>query len=408
MANAACPKFDPTKPPLPPRLPGMIEFTPILGSCPDISSQTDPRCQYAISVLWKEFAAKSNTVSGGDRYYKARTDSLAGLQGEIAKVAMAFKKGPPWDFTKFSPQAVAAAMAFRKAAGVSKDHFRHYFGSGQEHAGMRMKDVLHTYAGKLVPQYGFIKVEVQPDPEERAADYVRRGGYLLWIDPASGIFGGPEHQGRIPVASSKPDWTPDEVKKFDLYIRYVPEKEQISYIIALRYESDFQRVLDAVGRTIAKAMEKACATATGDRLAQASAYAAAYPQALPYVAAWTVVAKACGRVMPKCPPPAGTPLVLQAVPTYPAGTIAWLDPKIGQYRIAVPIGLAGVSATHVEIKVVAQVPVGVVAVNRFEWERATRPLYARTWFIGTSAGVGVLSLATIIAVAARRRRAHAR
>lgn len=413
MADMAesCPKFDLARPPLPPRLPA-IWFLPMgpferLRNC-----ESNPACSFALTVPWQKFANDSRPAPGGDRFLTAKVDSVAGQQGAIGKIWALMDKNRASDFSKFDPIAVRAAFTLRTAVDMSRDHFRHYFGSGNEHAGMLMKDVLRVYQGKLAVQHGFLKTK-DPLPNERAADYVRRGGYLLWIDPNTGPFGAPGHIGKISVSRTSPGWLADVrgrgIDHFDLYIAYDPANEKMTYVVALRYEGDFEAASHAITKALGKAFAKACALATGDKAATAAAYAAAYPQATSYIAGWNLFAQACNMVMPKCPPPVRPnigPIVANVVPQYPPGTIAWFDGRINMYRIAKPIGLAGFAATHVEVAQVTALPTGVVVVSRFAWENATKPLYARTWFVGTSAGVGVAALATITALALRRRAAR--
>jgi len=94
--------------------------------------------------------------------------------------------------------------------------------------------------------------------------------------------------------------------------------------------------------------------------------------------------------------PAQAPTGAPGAPeTYPTGTITAFSAKRGVWRIAVPIGLAGLAqATHQEIAPAAQAPAGVPQVQESKLEAQTgqaAPIYTKPWF-WAAVGGGVLVL----------------
>ena len=90
----------------------------------------------------------------------------------------------------------------------------------------------------------------------------------------------------------------------------------------------------------------------------------------------------------------------------PTGTIHFFDARLGRFRIAVPIGLAGFGeATHVEIAPVATAPTGSQPVTESEFLDKTdqKPWYKKP-LIWVGVGAGLLVVGTGTYFIARRRR----
>jgi hypothetical protein len=276
-----------------------------------------------------------------------------------------------------------------------------------------------------VKQAGPLKA-LPTKPHETIAQYRARGGYLISSDL---VFG------RNAIDNVRPSWVPKHDTKIEFFYLYAtyytpgsgalnPQNlmhpgstTQAAPMVAITVELRGPNGWQAAWDSVVRAAQWTCSKITNDKLLAAAAFASVYPQALAVTGPWVAAAAACSIEWPACPNAAGVPttpagippVVVQAVPAYPPGTIAWRDPKLppGLYRVAVPKGLAGLEATHVEVKPSSSLPSNVRIVGRFAWETATRPLYARTWFIGTGVGVGAITLTTLAALAFRRRAAHA-
>lgn len=98
----------------------------------------------------------------------------------------------------------------------------------------------------------------------------------------------------------------------------------------------------------------------------------------------------------------------EAPQRYPAGTITALDPKIGSYRIAIPVGAtlgAADAVTHTETASAATVPEGVtqVPLPEFQAKTGTLPWYRKPW-VWAATGGGVLILGGGAYYAFRRKR----
>jgi len=370
---ATCPTVDPAKPLTPAPIPSIV-FT-----LRDGSNSIDYK------IPWPTFASGSSVAPGGNRYFQETFN--ANLHDPLVY------------------RAILGCMA------ISKKHFANYFGEGQDHANMTMSEVLSTYKGKLDTHYGVVQnqkltstasgtilgMPVSQIPSEKASDFVKRGGYLLWTDPDTGVFTGNQTIQTVGVMPWITAAQVTGVKQFDLYVKYIPSSATINFVTRLSYDSSLQQTVDNIGDAFQKAMVQVCSWLTADKLQTAAAYssvASADPHVAAAVAGYQLAANACNKAFPKCTP------AVPAVPgpvavTYPAGTIAWFDKKTSQFHIAVPGVLAGVAATYHEVGTAPTLPAGVAPVTYWAWQSVTRPLYARTSFaIGLAAtvalGLGVL------------------
>jgi hypothetical protein len=322
--GTACPIYDPTRPPPAPPVPPTITF-------PSVD----------VSVLWGTFWKDGKAAPGGNWYWNAKP---------IPDTDGAAKKG------------------LALAAAISKLHFQHYFGPGQEHASMRMDDVLATYKGKLVVSYGSLTVPVLPflgskgptlfssKPAERADEFVNRGGYLFWVDPDTGVYSAKQYivtEARIVYTdpnSHSNDWTET---KFDLFLRYDPSKRTVKFEVRrfITTTEKIEKDLISFMNLLAKGGSGFCGLVTSDKVAAAAAYAAAVPAATPYITGWQVATAVCGIVFPKCPPPPPPQAGAPPPPPPPASSIApplataqpwYKNPTT--YKIAGGIGAASVVA----------------------------------------------------------------
>lgn len=379
MALPCPPNFDPTKPPPEPPLPSLEFLGKTCKSAGGAAINNDSigaRCvSYALVLPWETFKAEAKEAPGSNLYWRKR------VAANVADPVI--------------------ARAFQYAAAISKRHFAYYFGPGREHGSMKMADVLTKYAKELKHSFGAVTAEKTPKPTETAADFVKRGGYLLWIDGwGGGVFGHKDGRPGTALDQKRPSWVPDDIHAFQFYLDdYDVPSQRITLVVRLEYQNmNLGVVVGKINQAGQYVLKQACKGIRSDKMNQALTFASVYygtPQAAAITALWKKQADACGLAFdPKpCIPsgaPAVTPGTTPAASSYPAGSMAWFDSNAHVYRIAVPNGSAA-APTHTEVAQLAVPPVGVPVVSRSTWERATRPFFARrTTLIG--GGIGLFAL----------------
>lgn len=429
-----CPRVDPLRPPQLPRdQPGLLKYgatcmpgTATAGGC------SDSQKYWAVVIPWADVAGPQAWLApGGNRYWAS-----------------------------FTPLGTPAANAIlRLMAERSRMHTQNVFKNWREYRDLTMAQVMAKTQGKLALDYGVVHVEIRPDPNETAANFARRGGYMLWIDPATGAF-----TSRQPIDWYKPSWLPGNVETVQLWGYYRPGENRVEYSVRVRYEDTWEKVVRAAAGGIEWGFDKFCATITGEKAQQArvavdmykdleekpksgsttTTSVAAAASGNPYAAAWAVALAGCARYMappPPCEPRPDQPLpaspivtattgwksqtasgasnaatipgahaldprivtggsvVTPPTPQYPTGSIAWYDSSLGGYRIAIP--RPGDGTTHVVLTAGAlkAIPAGVSLVSKHTWEKATLPFWRRSSTkIGIAVGgVAAASLATVLA-----------
>lgn len=430
-----CPRIDPLRPPQLPRdQPGLLKYgatcmpgTATAGGC------SDSRKFWAVVVPWADVAGPQAWLApGGNRYWAS-----------------------------FTPLGTPAANAIlRLMAERSRMHTQNVFKNWKEYRDLTMAQVMAKTQGKLALDYGVVHVEIRPDPNETAANFARRGGYMLWIDPATGAF--TSHQ---PIDWYKPSWLPSNVETVQLWGYYRPGENRVEYSVRVRYEDTWEKVVRAAAGGIEWGFDKFCSTITGEKAQQAQvavdmykdldaktqtsstsggastagAAGTAAATGNPYAVAWAVALAGCARYMappPPCEPRPDQPLpatptltptgwkaatasgssrgaaipglhvldpratvVAPPTPQYPTGSIAWYDSSLGGYRVAIP--RPGDGTTHVVLTAGAltAIPAGVSLVSKHTWEKATLPFWRRSSTkIGIAVGgVAAASLATVLA-----------
>lgn len=251
-------------------------------------------------------------------------------------------------------------------------------------------------------RYGDLRA-LEPLPGETVGHYRNRGGVPLvknWLD------------GRRSIDRVLPSWVDkhnSEIEAFHLHIQW---DGRIGRSMTLHTRIETPGRMDKVGDAIARAIRWACSKLTNDKLMSAAAAGAMLspsPEMQAAIAAYMAVAALCNKAWPSCAQPGGgqviTPMQVSAVPvapTYPQGAIAWFDKKLGQYRIAVPLALGGLVATHSETVTAPEVPNTVQVVNRLVWETATRPWYRRTAVQVAGAAIGLVAVGGTAYALARR------
>jgi hypothetical protein len=127
-----------------------------------------------------------------------------------------------------------------------------------------MSQVIQKTQGKLALDYGVMHVEIRPQPNETAKAFAQRGGYMLWIDPASGAF--TSHQ---PIDWYKPPWLPDEISTCQLFGYYDVAGGTVHYSVRVEYRDTWEKVVRKIAGGIQWGFEKFCATVTGEKAQQA-------------------------------------------------------------------------------------------------------------------------------------------
>lgn len=108
--------------------------------------------------------------------------------------------------------------------------------------------------------------------------------------------------------------------------------------------------------------------------------------------------------------PAAPVLPAPTVPRFPPGTVAAFDPKLGKYRLAIPIGtrlgaLDAAATTHMEVPSSGTVPSGVptIPLTIFQRSTGTTPFYKKPVF-WVSIGLGTAAVGGGIGYTVYRRR----
>lgn len=403
-----CPVIDPLRPPSLPRdLPGVLQYgaTCLPGTATSAGCATD-QMFYAVLIPWADVISdtpkigRAWTAPGGNRYWASETPEN-------------------------SPTGLAI---LRLMADQSRKHFQHMFGGGRnapDYDGRSMSEVISAYAGKLTLDEGIVHVEKRPDPNEIAGNFVRRGGYMLWIDPATGPF-----RSRYALDWYHPPWLGGDIKNVWLYGYYNVATKTVEYSVRVEMKETWRKVVESSTGWIADATAKFCSTITSERATQAAYASMLYPGAQAYSAGWNAAVQMCGLSTAPCTPREGQPQppappvapppgatgwklahtasaagqyvpgagALTAQPQFPAGSIAYVDPVPQLIHIAFP--QPGKGTTHVPqtslpfVNGVPRVPPTLFQVSREQWERATMP-----WTKRRSTKIGAIGVAVIGAIA---------
>lgn len=405
---SVCPVIDPLRPPALPRdLPGILQY----GATCLPGTATSAGCApnqmfYAVLVPWSDVisdtpqAGRSWTAPGGNRYWAGAV-----------------------------PESSPAGLAIlRLMADQSRAHFQYIFGGGRnapDYDGRRMSEVIASYAGKLALDEGLVHVPIRPDPNETAGNFVRRGGYMLWIDPETGPF-----RSRYALDAYHPPWVGGDVKNVYLYGYYNPATKTVEYSVRVDMKETWRKVAEKSTNWIAAATQKFCSTITSERATQAAYASMLYPGAQAYSAAWNAAVQMCGINTQPCTPREGQPQppappvapppgatgwkaantayaggqqipgagTLTQQPAYPAGSIAYVDPKAQLILVATP--QPGKGTTHVPqnslpfVNGQPRIPPTLFQVTREQWERATMP-----WAKRRSTKIGAVGVALLGAAA---------
>lgn len=396
----------------------MFGATCLPGTATDAGCPAD-KAYYVIVVPWEQFVTEGWTAPGGNRYWQSSMPA--------------------------NPDDVRAQMIFRLMAARSKAAFRAKYGNSNTPMAQLLipkpamparrvgiNTIPAQPAEVWTTRVGVATVEVQPTGDETAKAFVARGGYLFDLSPDSSPF-----LGKRPLQTygARP-WMGNNVRLVGLWATYDVGTRTIGYAVRVELKSTWKRTVDNTEKWIRDNAAKFCAKATGaDALAATSALAA-FPGAAPYLAAYGAALSICGLAAipaPACTPQtwpglvvggatAGEGVAFTPRPTlvnltaaltainaaaqteapaqssaYPLGTIAWLDPTIGKYRIAVPA--PGQGTTHRETTAVMALPgsTSVQVVDQTAWQRATRPWIRRTRTQYGLVGGGVAAIAAVSA-----------
>lgn len=399
-----CPVIDPLRPPSLPRdLPGVLQYAATcLPGTATASGCAPNQMFYAVLIPWADVISdtprvgRAWTAPGGNRYWASET-----------------------------PESSPAGLAIlRLMADQSRKHFQHMFGGGRnapDYDGRRMGEVISSYAGKLALDEGIVHVEKRPDPNETAGNFVRRGGYMLWVDPATGPF-----RSKHALDWYHPPWLGGDVTNIYLYGFYDPGTKTVQYSIRVDMKDTWRKVAEKSTGWIADATAKFCSTITSEDATKAAYASMLYPGAQAYSAGWNAAVQTCGLNMMPCTPREGQPQppappvsatggwksthtasaggaahVLTAAVTqgsYPPGSIAYVDPTAQLVHIAFPQPGKGTThapqTAHPFVNGAPRVPSTLFQVTREQWERATLP-----WARRRSTKIGAIGVAVIGAVA---------
>lgn len=371
------------------------------GTATDAGCPAD-KAYYVIVVPWEQFVAEGWTAPGGNRYW----------QGSMPA----------------NPNDVRARMILRLMAARSKAAFRDAYKTSNK----PVAEILTSPA--WATRVGVVTVEVQPEPGETAKAFAARGGYLLDLRPDKSPFRGKQ---ALQTYGARP-WMGGNVRSVGLWATYDVGTQTIGYAVRVELKGSWKQAVDGTEKWIRKKAAKFCEKATGaDALAATSALAA-FPGTAPYLAAYGAALSICGLATipaPACTPQAwpglvvggtagegvafstdptrmtvsvaaltlptkgghaaATPTPSPAAAAYPLGTIAWLDPMIGKYRIAVPA--PGRGTTHRETTAITALPssTSVQVVDQAAWQRATLPWLQRTRTQYGLVGGGVAAVAAV-------------
>lgn len=400
------------------------------GTATDTGCPAD-KAYYVIVVPWEQFVAEGWTAPGGNRYW----------QGSMPA----------------NPEDVRARMILRMMAARSKAAFRDKYKNSNKPVAEILTPkaavparrtatgwTLAQPAEVWATQVGVVTVEVKPEPGETAKAFAARGGYLLNLSPDTSPFLGKEALSRY---GARP-WMGGNVRTVGLWATYDVGTRTIGYAVRVELKGAWKQAVDGADKWFRENMTAMCAKITGQTAATVASTAVMFPGTTPYLAAYGAAIKACtDYVVPAvsappaiaCTPQAwpglvaggtagegitfatggkGRPLfidtaavltainpkvqgtrsqVLDQSVAYPLGTIAWLDPTLGKYRIAVPA--PGPGTTHRETVTIATLPTStsVQVVDQAAWQRATRPWLRRT---RTQYGLVGGGVAAVVAVGA--------
>ncbi len=392
------------------------------GTATDTGCPAD-KAYYVIVVPWEQFVAEGWTAPGGNRCW----------QGSMPA----------------NPEDVRARMILRFMAARSKTAFRDKYKNSNKPVAEILTPkaavparrtatgwTLAQPAEVWATQVGVVTVEVKPEPGETAKAFAARGGYLLNLSPATSPFLGKQALSRY---GARP-WMGGDVRTAELWATYDVGTRTIGYAVRVALKSAWKQTVDGTEKWIRDNAAKFCAKATGTEALAAAGALAAFPAAAPYLAAYGAALSVCGMASipaPPCTPQAwpglvaggtagegltfttggkGRPLfidtsaVLTAISpkvqgirteavaqsiAYPLGTIAWLDPTLNKYRVAVPA--PGPGTTHRETVTIATLPqtTSVQVVDQTAWQRATRPWLQRTRTKYGLIGGGVAAAAAV-------------
>lgn len=322
------PTCDPNLLKNPPRLPTIVFLDSLAGQTTNAIVHGEFAGVFALDL--HTFVTEAATASGGNQYWRSA-----------------------W----VSDKSAAAQRAFAYAKKTSQRHFADYFGPNQDYADWRMSDVLSHYAGKLATRYGAVAVDVQPDPSERADAFVRRGGYLLWTDPQTGVFGGttPIYEygwGQTPIIASDELGTGvatvTTAPEYNLFINYDVNAGKVQFVV--RFAPKSTTVWDVVTyptKKLSDGIDLVCGHVNDSKLATVAAAATVIPGSAPYLAAWGGIAALCHLKMPTpaaaaataataCPKPAlpAPPMVVAPPPVAPPTPVAWYATPRGKLLVA--------------------------------------------------------------------------
>lgn len=394
------------------------------GTATDTGCPAD-KAYYVIVVPWEQFVAEGWTAPGGNRYWQSSMPA--------------------------NPEDVRARMILRFMAARSKTAFRDKYKNSNTPVAEILTPkaavparrtatgwTLAQPAEVWATQVGVVTVEVKPEPGETAKAFAARGGYLLNLSPDTSPFLGKQ---ALSTYGARP-WMGGNVRTVGLWATYDVGTRTIGYAVRVELKGTWKQAVDGTEKWIRDNAAKFCAKATGADAIAATSALAAFPGTAPYLAAYGAALSVCGLASipaPPCTPQAwpglvtggtagegitfatggkGRPLfidtaavltainpkvqgtrsqVLDQSVAYPLGTIAWLDPTLGKYRIAVPA--PGPGTTHRETVTIATLPTStsVQVVDQAAWQRATRPWLRRT---RTQYGLVGGGVAAVVAVGA--------
>lgn len=394
------------------------------GTATDAGCPAD-KAYYVIVVPWEQFVAEGWTAPGGNRYWQssmpANPDDVRARM--ILRMMAARSKAAFRDKYKNSNKPVAEILTPKAAVPARRTA-----------TGWTLAQPAEVWA----TQVGVVTVEVKPEPGETAKAFAARGGYLLNLSPDTSPFLGKQ---ALSTYGARP-WMGGNVRTVGLWATYDVGTRTIGYAVRVELKGMWKQAVDGTEKWIRDNAAKFCAKATGADAIAATSALAAFPGTAPYLAAYGAALSVCGLASipaPPCTPQAwpglvtggtagegitfatggkgrqlfiDTAAVLTAINpkvqgtrsqaldqsvAYPLGTIAWLDPTLGKYRIAVPA--PGPGTTHRETVTIATLPTStsVQVVDQVAWQRATRPWLRRT---RTQYGLVGGGVAAVVAVGA--------
>lgn len=429
--------------------PACLPGTATMKGCPAQATY------YTVAMTWGAFITQGWQAPGGNRYYEKQLplDTRDPLVVAILR-GMAATSKRKWDFySGFAGTYATGGTDSQRVGGWLQR--------------TKMADVLAK--GEWSTKHGVLEVELAPKPDETAYEFAKRGGYLFYtprgnpsglhvgIDTGKWWVGNPCYAS-MGIDLYRPVWLSSSADYFVFYAMYEPGATTLTYGISLAYKGSLDTAYDRINNALQHATDKLCAKLSDPRVQVAISLASKVPAAAPYAAVLKAVAIACAvvpvvetlvatdcvpqidvdvatatyfsdgasvRVYPGAVAPGkrpysadvgqsgwttGTATAPARAAAYPVGSIAWLQPKSGNYRIAIPA--PGPGTTHREVAFKGcwsttgpcMPPPGVQIVDRTDWEKATLPWPKRTTTkVAAGAAVGVAAaVATTATVALRR------